>query len=650
VADISLGQVGLVLVTELSRLSRLNSDWHRVLELCAVFETLITDGDGLYDPRDPNDRLLLGLKGTLFAAELHILQARMRGGLLNKARRGALVLRLPIGYTRLHDGSVVKDPNERVRLTIETIFEKFDQLKSARAVQRYFQAQKLQMPGHVQCGNDYGQLLWREPSYLMIQQVLTSPVYAGIFVYGRRREQIIPGDPPHRQCHRLPEEEWEIVLENVYPAYISVDQYHQHRRWLQNNIFNFAKKGQGAAREGLNLLQGLVVCGRCGRRMTVLYGGGYPGYVCRREKANYGTPTCQNFSAHYLDSAVSEAFLVAIQPVSLEAALAGLAQLETERARLQQHWQLKLEQAGYAVRLAQRQYDAVDPENRLVARELEKRWNEALSSLSQLEQEYAVVKHTELAPLSEAEREAVRQLATDLPAVWQAESTTLTERKRLLRLVITQVCLTVDQAGRHGQVVISWCGGASSELSISYPPAGWHCVTDAGVVERLRELAPHWPDYAIAQKFNQEGILTRTGKEWTHERVRTIRRQHNIPTGCTLDPVKSEPRGDGLVPVKTAARLLGVSLSLVNLWAQHGVLVSEQRITGSYLWVRVNESDQVRLSGVGLGTQYPRFKEVRQALGVSNEALWEQVKAGHYTAWRVRLGQNWEWRLEKRSE
>lgn len=649
VAEIGLGQIGLVLVTEVSRLSRLNSDWHRVLELCAVFETLIADEDGLYDPRDPNHRLVLGLKGTLFAAELHILHARMQGGLLNKARRGELALRLPIGYARLHDGSVVKDPNERVRLTIQTIFDQFTQLKSARAVQRYFLAQKLEMPGHVQRGNDYGQLIWREPTYQMIQQVLTSPVYAGMFVYGRRKQQIIPGDPPQTQCHRLAQTEWEIVIEDVYPAYLSVEKYQQNRRYLHNNLFNFAYRSQGAAREGVNLLQGLLLCGRCGRRMTVLYGGGYPGYVCRREKANYDTPTCQTFSARYLDEAISQAFLAAMQPLSLEATLASLARLEEERARLDQHWQLKLEQARYAVRLAQRQYDAVDPENRLVARELEKRWNQALSSLSTLEQEYRAVVRAELAPLSEAERAQVRQLANDLPALWHSPTTTPAERKQLLRLVISQVALTVEPEGRCGQIKISWSGGATTELKVVYQSAGWHCITDEQVVGRIRELALNWPDYTIAAHLNREGILTRTGKAWTYERVRSIRRQHHISSGCPLDPVKSEARGDGLVPVKEAARLLGVSTSLVNVWVQHGVLVSEQRVNGSYLWVCVNESDLLRLKGGADCQHLPRLKEVRKSLGLSNEEIWNLVRAGQYRAWRVALGQNWEWRLEKRA-
>jgi len=271
VAAISQDEVGLVLVTEISRLSRLNSDWHRVIELCAVFGTLIADAEGIYDPHDPNDRLLLGLKGTLYAAELHILRARMRENLLNKARRGELALRLPVGYRRLADGTVVLEPDEQVRHTLHLLFEKFKLLKSARAVQGYFLQNQLEMPRLVQQGPDKGQIIWVKPAYQMIQQVLTSPVYAGVFVYGRRKTQTNAGNPPQIQTRRIPIDEWDIVIPDIYPAYISYQQYQTNRQILQDNRYNFVKKGRGAPREGRGLLQGILVCGRCGRTMTPTY-------------------------------------------------------------------------------------------------------------------------------------------------------------------------------------------------------------------------------------------------------------------------------------------------------------------------------------------------------------------------------------------
>jgi DNA invertase Pin-like site-specific DNA recombinase len=367
VAAISLGEVGIVLVTEVSRLSRLDSDWHRVIELCAVFGTLIADEDGLYDPSDPNDRLVLGLKGTLFSAELHIIRARMRGGLLNKARRGALAQRLPVGYRRLVDGSVVQDPDEQVRTTIRTLFEQFALLQTARGVQRYFFTHQLRIPRLEQTGLQAGKVIWLRPTYQMIHHVLTNPAYAGLFVYGRRVQQAQPGDPPLLRSHRRPLEEWEIVVPDVYPPYLSEAQYLANRAILQANQYNFVKKRRGAPREGPGLLAGLVVCGRCGRRMTVSYGGEHHVYQCRREQMTYAEPSCQYFPIGYVDPVVRDAFFTAIQPAQLQVLLGALDALERQRQALDHQWQLKLERARYAARLAERQYDACDPDNRLVA-------------------------------------------------------------------------------------------------------------------------------------------------------------------------------------------------------------------------------------------------------------------------------------------
>jgi DNA invertase Pin-like site-specific DNA recombinase/uncharacterized protein YndB with AHSA1/START domain len=646
VAAISLGEVGLVLVTEVSRLSRLNSDWHRVIELCAVFETLIADDDGLYDPRDPNDRLLLGLKGTLFAAELHILRARMRDNLLNKARRGELALRLPVGYRRLHDDTVVLEPDEQVHHTLQILFDQFCTVKSARAVQRYFLQHQLKMPRLIQHGVDYGRIIWVEPAYQMIQQVLTSPIYAGVFVYGRRKTQAVRGDPAQVQTRRLPIEEWAIVIPDIYPAYISYDQYLLNRQVLHANRYNFEKKGHGAAREGRGLLQGILVCGRCGRRMTPSYGSQHLAYFCRREQITYAKCMCQSFPMTYLDQAVGDIFLAAVQPSQLETMLEALAVLEQERQRLDRHWQLRLEQARYQVHLAQRQYDAVDPDHRLVARSLEKRWNDALTDLNQLEQEYAHLQHSELAPLTEAEQEAVRQLAQDLPALWQAPTTTATDRKRLLRLVIREVTLTAHRDTRSAAFVILWSGNITTRHTVTCPPLGWHCLTDAKVLQRIGELAATHPDHQVAELLNAEGMRTQTGKTWTYQRVRSMRKQHHIPTGCPLDPQQAAPRGDGLVSVMAAAELLQVSPATVHLWAKQGVLVSDQRVSASKLWVRVNDTDLTRLNGLLPWDHLPTIAETMMERQMTRDEVWALVRAGHYVACRARIGRSWEWRLQ----
>jgi len=426
VAAIGLGEVGIVLVTEISRLSRLNSDWHRVIELCAMFRTLIADEDGVYDAQNANDRLLLGVKGTLFAAELHILQARMHGALLSKARRGELVVCLPVGYRRRPDGVAVLDPDEAVRLAVATVFERFAVLRNARAVQRHFLRNGLALPRLIQHGPQAGQTVWMRPAYQMIQKMLTNPAYAGVFVYGRVKREVEPGEPPSPIERRLPPAAWDIVVQDVYPAYLSFEAYLANRRQLRDNLASFERKSRGAARNGAALLHGLVVCGRCGGRMGVSYGRGdrHRRYECRRAQAEYAAPVCQSFLAREIDRTVAEAFLEAVRPAGLEATIAALHGIEEERRSADRQWQLRLERARYEASLAQRQYDAVDPDNRLVARELERRWEAALAEVGQVEQEYTSRQRSALSPLSGDEVEQVRRLAADLPALWHAETTT----------------------------------------------------------------------------------------------------------------------------------------------------------------------------------------------------------------------------------
>ncbi|HLH71910.1 MAG TPA: recombinase family protein [Chloroflexota bacterium] len=648
VAAISLGEVGIVLVTEVSRLSRRDSDWHRVIELCAVFETVIADEDGLYDPRDPNDRLLLGLKGTLFSAELHILRARMRGGLLNKAQRGALALRLPVGFRRLPDGTVVHDPDDQVRATLHTLFEQFALLQNARAVQRYFLAHDLLMPRYVQSGPEAGQLYWTKPTYQMIQQVLTNPAYAGLFVYGRRVQQVQPGTPLKTRAHRRSPDEWDIVVPQVYPPYIDETRYATNRELLRANMYNFSKTHPGAAREGPGVLTGLIVCGRCGRRMTPSYGGDHQVYHCRLAKLTYAAPACQSFSMRYLDAAIRDQFFAAIQPARLETILTALQVVEQERQALDRQWQLKIERARYATKLAQRQYDAVDPDNRLVARELEKRWNEALATLDGLEREYARAQRTDLAPLTDDEQSALRQLAADLPTVWDAPTTTFADRKRLLRLVIQEVRVTLTHptSPRAAEVVIRWSGGMTTSETVTCPPLGWHAQTDAALVEKIRLLAQQLPDHRIAEELNAANLKTKAGKEWTYRRVGSLRRHYQIPTACPLDPGLGASRADGLISVASAAARLGVSQALIHLWSQRGIVAIEQRMAQSYCWVRLSEEDVARLDGSRDWRHLATVREVMRERNWSRDEVWNAVKAGHYRAYRQRIGQCWEWRLE----
>jgi DNA invertase Pin-like site-specific DNA recombinase len=648
VAAIGLGEVGLVLVTEVSRLSRLNSDWHRVIELCAVFRTLIADEDGVYDAQDANDRLLLGMKGTLFAAELHILQARMRGALLSKARRGELVVRLPVGYRRRPDGVAILDPDEAVRLAVATVFERFAVLRNARAVQRHFLENGLTLPRLVRHGPQAGQIVWARPAYQMIQKMLTNPAYAGAFVYGRVKREVEPGEPPSSIERRLPPAAWDIVVRDVYPAYLSFDAYLANRRQLRDNLAGFERESRGAARNGAALLHGLVVCGRCGSRMGVSYGRGdrHRRYECRRAQAEYAAPVCQSFLAREIDRTVAEAFLEAVRPAGLEATIAALHGLEAERRSVDRQWQLRLERARYEARLAQRQYDAVDPDNRLVARELERRWETALAEVGRVEQEHASRQGSAPSPLSGDEVEQVRRLAADLPALWHADTTTPVDRKRLLRLAIAEVTITVHAAERTADIGLLWSGGARTSHRASCPPHGWHLRSEQRVLTLIRELAGERADHHIAGRLNALGLRTRTGKPWTYDRVASTRHRHAIPTRCPVHTRGRQDRADGFVPAAAAARRLGLSLAAVRVWARHGVLASDQRTPGSKIWVRLAEDDVARLGGDADVTGLPTVSEVAARTCATRSAVWRRVRDGELVAYRSVRGQGqWEWRL-----
>ncbi len=549
-----------------------------------------------------------------------------------------------MGYRRLPDGSVVTDPDEQVQWTLRTLFERFARLKNARAVQRSFQAEGLLMPRYIQQGGDAGRLIWVRPTYQMFTEILTSPVYAGMFVYGRRVQQVRPGDPVERWAHRLPTEEWEIVVAGVYPSYLSEEQYARNREQLRANMYNFIHRQPGAPREGTALLQGLVLCGRCGRRMQVQYSKQGPRYVCRDASVRYADSTCQSFGQRYLDEAVCSCFFEAIKPAQLDTLLAALETLEQERFSREAGWQLRLERARYSVRLAERQYDAVDPENRLVAAQLEKRWNTALETLSKREQEYAVAQKTALQPLSEEEREAVRRLTLDVPTVWQAETTTMADRKRLLRTIIQEITLT-PTAPRQASMTILWSGSLTTSHEIVCPPIGWHCLAPASLVERLRELASRLPDHQIAELLNSEQVRTPTGKPWTPQRVSSLRKQHAIGTKCPVEPGAVSARGDGLISTAEAARRLQISSSLVHVWVGHGVLSGDQRSVGSDLWVRLTDQEMGRLSGQVDAGDFLSIRDLMRHHRCSSEEVWQYVRTGAYLPYRRRAGGRWEWRF-----
>jgi len=440
-ADVALDRVGLILGVEMSRLARSCKDWYQLLELCAVYGTLIGDLDGLYDPAQYNDRLLLGLKGTMSEAELHVLRQRLQQGQLAKARRGELGRPVPIGYVRRPSGEVVLDPDEEARATVRLIFEQFDRIGTVGGVLKYLATQGIKLGVRVHSGPAKGELDWRRPNRQTLQQMIHNPAYAGVYAYGRRATDPRRQRPGHRGTGRIvvPREQWVACLKDRQPAYIPWEQYERNVARLAEHRSHVAVRG--AVRRGAALVQGLVVCGRCGARMATQYRskGAHVRYQCLKQRADYGGRPCQGLTARALDAEVSRLALQALAPAALEVSLKVGEDVERTRAELETRWKRRLERAKYESDRAARQYRAVEPENRLVARTLEAAWEEKLREQRKLEEEHERSCRELPRVLTEEERQAIRALAADLPALWSARTTTVEDRKAILRQVVDRV-------------------------------------------------------------------------------------------------------------------------------------------------------------------------------------------------------------------
>ena len=507
VAEVGLGKVGLVLGVEMSRLARSCRDWHQLLEICALFDTLIADADGVYDPSNYNDRLLLGLKGTMSEAELHILKARMQAGRKAKARRGELGKPAPMGYVRRPSGEVAFDPDEQAQMTIRLVFDLFDRFKTVGKVMTYLVEHDIRMPVRLRGGPGKGELEWRRVNRPTLLNLFANPIYAGVYAYGvraveKRRQQ--PGRPgTGRRSPRAGEAE--VFLHDRLPAYISFE------RWERNQAQLKANKAAcvGTPRAGSALLSGLLICGRCGLRMLAHYNhnGHAARYVCSQLQSCYGEPFCQSLQAAPVDDLISGLVLEALKPAAIEASLALVENLEAERAALERHWRQRLERAGYEVERARRQYAVVEPENRLVARTLERDWEAALTEQARLEAEHDREKRARKKAPSTAELAAIRDLSQDLPALWRAETTTQQERQTVVRLLLERVLVEVVAGTERVRVECHWHGGARTTHEVTRPVA---CLTSlstyAALTARAAELRREGLGYAkIAAVLNAEG-------------------------------------------------------------------------------------------------------------------------------------------------
>ena len=591
IAEIGLGRVGLVLSLDASRLARNNSDWYRLIELCALFGTLIADGEQLYDPRQYHDRLLLGLSGMMSEAELHQIKVRLHAGEQQKAERGELRLPLPVGLVRQQDGHVTLNPDEEIQARLRLVFEKFEELGTARAVMRYLHRHDLPLPTRPLQGPVPHTVVWQPANAGRVMAILHNPAYAGAYVYGKTTRDPArqrPGHPCSGLIHQ-PQARWQVCLPGIYPGYVSWQQFVANQALLADNQNRYEADRHGTPRLGETLLQGVIRCGRCGAKMHLRYSGPqgqYPVYMCTQAQQAADAPRCQEVRAQALDAAVAQQLLAALEPDRLEVALAALAECEQEAVVVQRQWQLRVERAHYETERARRQYDAVEPENRLVARSLEHQWEEKLRAAEALEQAHQRWSAQQRVVINEGERAAILDLGQDLPRVWQATTTTAADRKRLLRLVIQSV--TVDAKRKPGYLwyQITWQTGATSEQWLIRNVQRYAEHPQCEVLrQRLQQgTADGWMDDEIADQLNKEGFRTARGHTFTGNLVWLLRHQWRITpakeNGNAYNPAQW---ADGSYSVAGVAKILGVTVGTVYKWLHQGRIAGQQRAKG-LLW------------------------------------------------------------------
>jgi DNA invertase Pin-like site-specific DNA recombinase len=600
VSEVTLDHVGIVLGVEMSRLARSCRDWYQLLEVCGLFGTLIADLDGVYDPADYNDRLLLGLKGTMSEAELHVLKQRMLAGKRAKAARGELGMRLPIGYVRRPSGEVVKDPDEQAQAVVALIFEQFARCGTINGVLQYLARHRIELPCRSYSGHDRGELQWHAPNRVTLSNLLHNPIYAGAYVYGRR-----PTDPRRRQPGRpgtgrlvAAPGEWPVLIKDRLPAYISWAQFEANLRQIQANAAN----DKGVIRRGSSLLAGLVVCGRCGLRMATQYrnNGHDLRYCCSSMAVSYGHEPCQSLVGRTLDEWVGQQVLSALEPAALEVSLKAIEDVQAERARLHLHWQQRLERARYEAERAQRQFNAVEPENRLVARTLERQWEAALQAQDQLQADYARFDAEQPCTLNEAEREAIRRLASDIPALWHAPTTTPADRQAIIRQLIERVVVTVQGQSERFDVQLHWVGGHATQATLTRPVARLEQLSYySQLLARAAELHAQGETLTvIAEQLNAEAWRPAKRREtFNASMVQTLLLAQGLSSRrrCYSDHI--EDRGANEWTMAELAHCLAIPQPTLFSWLQRGWLQGRQVAQAARrVWlIQADEAELARL-------------------------------------------------------
>ncbi len=576
VSDVAMGNVGAIFSLEASRLARSNQDWHRLLELCAITNTLVIDEDGCYDPAEFNDGLVLGMKGTFAQAELHIIRTRLHGGKLNKAHRGELRFPLPVGF--VHDGSgIVLDPDLEVQGAIRTVFELFEKEGTAYAVVQRFNELGLRFPRRSYGGAWDGKLVWGRLTHSRVLGILANPSYAGTYVFGRfqSRKHITPAGEIGTISRLMPQEEWRVTIPGHHPGYITWERFLANRQRLAANRTNGEVLG-GPAREGLCLLQGMLICGICGRRLSVRYtgnGGLYPVYLCNwQHREALQRHACMTLPAAPLDAAIAGRLLAAVTPAAIELALKALTNLEEHDKATSTQWRLRIERARYEADLAERRYEAVDPANRLIAATLERRWNDAMQRVQDLEAEFASFERKTLRTVTPGQKQQILQLAGDFPRLWSAPTTAARDRKRMLRVLIKDITVAKGPEPKQLRLQIRWQGGAAETVELRLPQNRAEAVRyPPAFAGRIRDLAKDYDDGEIAASLCREGLKSTTGKPFTASMISWIRYKHRIP---------GPSRPSGTLSVAEVCQQYGVTHWVVYEWIGKGFVQALRKKPG----------------------------------------------------------------------
>ena len=577
-AAICEARVGAVFAIEASRLARNGREWHTLIEFCGLVGTLIVDEDGIYDPRHPNDRLLLGMKGTMSELELSLFRQRSQEALKQKARRGALVLGVAAGYVKVGRDRIEKNPDQRVREALQLVFSKFAEFHSARQVHIWLRDEGIELPVKSRNGEAFG-IIWRLPAYNIVHNILTNPIYAGAYAFGRTTSRVrIENGRKHirRGVHR-PMAEWDVLIKDHHEPYISWEEFERNQRVIADNATGKGSATvKGAVRCGELLLPGLLRCGHCGRKLHVSYSGKLGRYNCYGACANHGTARCISISGLSIDAAVSTEVLRVLKPLGIDAAVKAIDAQVCETSAAQRQLELSLHQARYEAAHARRQYDAVDPANRLVAGELERRWNDALQTVNRIECEIADITARRPSLLGEQERQQLMQLGADLDRAWSHPAATVTTRKRILRAALNEV--VVRREGAVIDAVLHWQGGDHTALQVKQRlnAGGRHHWPPDDTISLVRELARLMPDRQIARLLNRCRKSTGHGNGWTQQRVISFRNHHDI--AAYRDGERTE-RGE--ITLETAAEIIGVCKMTALRMVRRGDIKGRQVCAGA---------------------------------------------------------------------